>query len=154
MNQIPVKLKSKISQDLAYPIGAEILNEAFANVPQKGNLAIWFTAYNYSVSDFQKLRKQNQLYEIFRVSMIHPLKSLSSSNQFIEEGFYNENWEINIYPVPKELKSVAKQLLIDRVLPEAINWLQTPRTEIWKTGRKHFQALFKENEPQIFIKQD
>lgn len=154
MDLIPTKLKSKLSQDLAYPIGAEIISKLFANVPQKENLVIWFTSFNYFVSDFQNLRKQNKPYEIFRVSMIHPLNDLSSSNQFIEEGFYNENWEINVYPVPKELKSVAKQLLVNEILPQAKDWMEKPQTEIWRTGRKHFKAFFKENESKFFVELD
>ena len=151
---IPTRLKVKLPLDFSYPIGAEKLSEALASVPQFEKLVIWFSSYNYSASDRQILRKENEPYEIFRISMIHPLKSLSSSKQFIEEGFYNENWEIHVYPVPRELKSVAKQFLIDEVLPQAKVWMEIPRTEIWKTGRKHFKALFRENEPQIFIEQD
>ncbi|HRH45168.1 MAG TPA: hypothetical protein PKY82_26255 [Pyrinomonadaceae bacterium] len=140
---------------MAYPIGAEAISKAFVDLPQFEQLNIWFTTTNFAfASDFQEARKQNKSYEIFRVSMIHPLKSLASSKQFIEEGFYNEKWEIHVYPVPREVKSFAKQFLINEILPKAKEWMETPRTEIWRTGRKHFRALFKENEPQIFIEQD
>lgn len=139
---------------MAYPIGAEILSESLANVPQFEKLVIWFSSYNYSASNRQQLRKENEPYEICRISMIHPLKAFSASKYFIEEGFYNENWEIHIHPVPRELKNVAKQILIQDVLPKAKEWMEIPRTEIWKTGRKHFKAFFKENEPRILIQQD
>src|SRR4051812_10855754 len=142
---IPTQLKVKLPKDLAYPIGAEAISDAFLNVPQFERLVISFTPYNFGfASDFQEARKQNQPYQIFRVSMIHPLKDLSSSNQFIEEGFYNENWKIDVYPVPRELKSAVKNFLVEESLPKAKIWLEKPRTEIWKTGRKYFQVLFQE----------
>ena len=140
---------------MSYPIGAESISKALVGVPQFEKLVIWYTTTNFAfASDFQAARKQNLPYKIFEVSMIHPLKDLSSSKQFIEEGFYDENWEINVYPVPKELRSVAKLLLLKEVLPKTKEWLQEPRTEIWKTGRKHFQALFNEIENEIFIQRD
>lgn len=140
---------------MTYPIGAEAISRAFAGVPQFKNLVIWFTTTNFAfVSDFQEARKQNQPYEIFQVSMRHPLKSLTSSKQFIEEGFFEENWEIHVFPVPRELKSVAKQLLLNNALLKAKDWLEKPRTENWKTDRKYFRVLFVEKESYIIIKQD
>lgn len=140
---------------MAYPLGAEAISEAFVNVPQFEKLVTSFTPYNFGfASAFQEARKRNQPYKIFRVSMIHPLKGLSSSNQFIEEGFYEENWKIDVYPVPSQLKSIAKELLINDGLPKAKEWLETPRTEVWKTERKHFQILFHEKEGKILIEQD
>lgn len=140
---------------MSYPIGAESISKAFVGVPQFEKLVICFTTTNFAfVSDFQEARKQNLPYKIFEVSMIHPLKDLSSSKKFLEEGFYDENWEINVYSMPKEFRSIAKTLLLTEVLPKAKLWLQEPRTDMWKTGRKHFQALFKEIENKIFVQQD
>lgn len=152
---IPTNLKVKLPKDLAYPLGSEAISEALTDAPQFEKLVISFTAYNFGfASDFQEARKRNQPYNIFRVSLIHPLKGLSSPNQFIEEGFYDENWGINVYAVPSQCKSIAKELLITAGLPKAKEWLETPRTEIWKTGRKHFQILFHEKEGKILIEQD
>ena len=86
--------------------------------------------------------------------MKHLLKNLTSPKQFIDEGFYNENWEIHVYSVPSQLKSIAKELLVEEGLPKAKSWLEAPRTEMWKTGRKYFQILFDEKESRISIKQD
>ena len=152
---IPTKQKFKLSKTMAYPIGAETVSEAFAGVPQFEHLKIYFTTTNFVfVSDFKEVRKQKQFYKIFEVSMIHPIKSLTSPKRFIEEGFYNENWEIHVYSVPSELKSITKKLLSIEGLPKAKNWLELPRTETWKTGRKYFQVLFNEAESRISIKQD
>lgn len=137
-------------QTMTYPIGAEPISEALFGIPQFERLAIWFS----STSSIQEARKQNKPYKIFEVSMIHLLKSLSSPQKFIEDGFYDENWEIHVYAVPRELKSAAKRLLIDEALPKAKQWCEKPRTEMWKTGRKCFRALFDEKECGILIEQD
>jgi hypothetical protein len=152
---IPKTFKAKLSQTMTYPIGAEVVSEALVGVPQFEKLMISFTPPNFgSASIFQDARKQNQSYKIFEVSMHHHLKNLTSPKRFIEEGFYNENWEIHIYAVPRELKAIAKQLLLNEALPKAKEWCEKPRTEMWRTGRKYFQVLFNEKESKIFIKQD
>jgi hypothetical protein len=140
---------------LAYPIGAEVISEALIGVPQFKDLTVSFMPYNFAfASDFQEARKQNKPYKIFEVSMIHIDKHLSSPKQFIEDGFYDENWEIHVYAVPRELKSTAKQLLLNEALPKAKIWLETPHTENWKFGRKYFRVLFNEKEERILIEQD
>lgn len=140
---------------MAYPIGAELISANLIGVPQFEKLTICFTPHNFDfASDLQEARKQGEPYKIFEVSMIHPLQRFSASKELIEEGYYEENWEINVYPVPRELKSTAKQLLLDKALPKAKEWLEKSRTEIWKTGRKNFQVLFNEKENSIFIEQD
>jgi hypothetical protein len=152
---IPTKLKFKLPQTMTYPIGAEAISQEFTDVPQFEKLVIWFTTTNFAfASDFQEARRKNEPYKIFEVSMIHTDKHLSSPKQFIEEGFYEEHWEIRVYAVSRELKSVANRLLIEQGLPKAKIWLETPRTANWKTGRKYFQVLFHEKESLISIKQD
>jgi len=152
---IPTRLKLKLPQTLSYPIGSEAVSERLLGVPQFEKLEISFTPpFLASASTFQAARKQNQPYKIFQISMIHPIKGLTSSNQFIEEGYYDENWKIDVYAVPRELKSAAKNLLLNEGLPSAKQWLEAPRTETWKTGRKHFHVLFHEKENIVSIKQD
>jgi hypothetical protein len=140
---------------MAYPIGAEAISRELTDVPQFEKLVIWFTTTNFAfASDFREARRKNEPYKIFEVSMIHIDKYFSAPKQFIDEGFYQEHWEIHVYAVPRELKSAAKRLLIEQGLPKAKIWLETPRTANWKTGRKHFQVLFHEKESLIEIKQD
>lgn len=149
---IPTKYKCKLPDSMSYPIGAELISSAFIGVPQFDSLELWFSFYN-SVRK-SKVRQENIPYEVFIVSMSHPIKSLTSPNQTIKEGFYDENWKIHIYPVPRKFKAIAKQFLINEAIPLAKKWMEAPRTEIWKTGRKEFRVMFKENEPQIFIEHD
>lgn len=152
---IPTKYRSKLSKDLSYPLGAEIISEAFAGVPQFESLSLSFSPYGSIFSSgVEKTRRHIEPYKIFEVEMHHHLKGLTSPNRFIEEGFYDENWEIHVYPVPAELKSAAKRLLLDKGLPQAKQWCEKPRTETWKTGRKCFQVLFDEKECEILIEQD
>ena len=140
---------------MAYPIGAEVISEALIGVPQFKDLTVSFSPYNFAfASDFQEARKQSKPYKIFEVSMIHIDKYLSSPKQFIEDGFYAERWGIDVYAIHRELKSIAKRLLIEEGLPKAKIWLETPRTENWKFGRKYFRVLFNEKEEKILIEQD
>jgi hypothetical protein len=152
---IPTRIKFKLPHTMSYPIGAESISEAFFGIPQYEKLIISFTTTNFAFgADFHEARKQNNPYKVFEVSMVRPLKHLTSGKQFVEEGFYDENWEVHVYPVPKEFRSNANVLLLTTVLPKAKLWLQEPRTETWKTGRKHFHALLKEIDNEISIKQD
>src|SRR5215475_8224591 len=107
---IRTRSKFKLSHTLSYPIGAESVSESLKGVPQESVLSIGFyDKPGVFVSGFRKLRETNTPYPIFVASFRHIHPGLTASNQFIADGWYQENWELTVYPVPRHLKSVARQ---------------------------------------------
>jgi len=151
---IPTKYKSKLPQTLSYPVGAEVVSASLKGVPQEPALTIGF--YDKPVifaSDFAKLRETNSPYPIFNASYRHIQPGLTASKQFISEGWYEETWELSVYPVPRKLKSVARQALITEGLPQVRNWLSADRSPTWRHGRKHLEIFFIETDGRILVRE-
>jgi|SRR5882724_7138414 len=132
---IPTKYKTKISKDHSFPVGAELLTSTLLSVPQLEKLKVSFCPMpipNLKNNAQSILAAQYRNFQI----------SLSSSNQFIAEGWYDETWELTVYAVPREQKYVIKHLLVDEGLQKLSSWLTTERSPAWRHGRKDFTILF------------
>ncbi len=151
---ISTKHKSKLPHTLSYPVGAEAVSESLKGVPQEPVLSIGF--YNKPTifaSEFRKLRDSKSPYPIFNATFRHIQPGLSASNQFIAEGWYEETWELSVYPVPREHKSVARQVLLSEGLPQIKKWLCAERPPSWKQGRKHCEIFFVESDGRIIVRE-
>ena len=135
---IPTKYKSTLPQRLSFPIGAEILSEALLSVPQFEKLTVTFFYYS-KANDFPKESVEFSVVEI-RFRNLKP--NQNSPKQFIDEGFYDETWEITVKPIPRELKSKIKQHLIAQGLPKIKEWLSVKRPASWLEGRKSLEVLY------------
>jgi hypothetical protein len=92
-------------------------------------------------SDFQDLIKNSGRIPVLRVSFRHVDPGLTGSKYFIEEGFYNENWDITVYPVPRTIKHDAQQIIVDKGLPLVRSWLSKKPAPCFR-GRKSYTLLF------------
>src|SRR5215204_332946 len=120
---IPTRYKSKLPHSLSYPVGAEAISESLKGVPQVPALSLGFyDRPTVFASEFQKLRDSNSPYPIFNATFRHIQPGLSASNKYIAEGWYEETWELSVYPVPRGLKSAARQVLLSEGLPLIRKW--------------------------------
>lgn len=151
---IPTRYKSKLPHTLSYPVGAEAVSEALRGVPQETALTIGFyDRPTLFASEFRKMRDSNSPYPIFDAAFRHIQPGLSASRQFIAEGWYEETWELSVYPVPRALKSVARQALLTEGLPGIMRWLSTDRQPSWRHGRKRCEIFFAESERRIILRE-
>ncbi len=142
---IPTDHRFKLPKTMSYPIGAEFVSELLANVPQRDLLNLTFVFH----SGFRKAHEQDYPFKIFEAEFTKSDMHLTASNYFIEKGQYEEKWELTVYPVPRQMKSVAQRLLVENGLPRIAKWLATERTPLWKTGRKSIAILFDQAEESI-----
>jgi hypothetical protein len=151
---IPTSYKSKLPHTLSYPVGAEALSESLKGVPQEAALSVG--VYSQPIlfaSEFRKLRDSKSPYPILNATFRHIQPGVSASNRFIAEGWYEETWELSVYPVPRELKFVARQILLSEGLPRIKKWLSAERPPSWKHGRKHCEIYFTENDGRIIVRE-
>jgi hypothetical protein len=109
---IPTTYKSKIPQGFSYPLGAEIISEALAGVPQYEQLSIRFSSYNVRSRGFQRLITTRELW----ILQIH----------FYVESIYP--WKITVGTLPSEHKHTAQEAL-KAILPEVHRWLSVLNPE-------------------------
>ncbi len=146
---IPTRYKARLHQELSYPVGAEALSEGLQEVPQIANLSISFTSPSLAHP-----MEANSPYRVLVAEYNYQPVSLSSSKQFIEDGWYNENWGLTVFAVRRQVKSLVKTLLAQDGLPRVKNWLLAERTPIWKYGRKTCCILFNEKNKSIDVQED
>src|SRR5205085_6402290 len=93
-------------------------------------------------------------YEVFVASYHNHPVGLSSSNKFIEEGWHQEHWELNVHAVSREVKSVVKTLLVTTGIPQVSDWLRQPKSDTWKHGAKYCRLFFHESHGTIEVQAD
>lgn len=149
---IPTKYKAKLPQTLSYPIGAEAISESLKNVPQIDQFSLSF----HTGIRLSSLRQSglHMDYTIFAADYSNVPISLTSSNQFVEQGWYDERWELTVYAVPRQFRATAKKLLLEDGLIRIEKWLTAERTEVWKYGRKRCAVTFNEEDATITIQED
>ena len=129
---IPTSFKSKIPKFLSYPVGAEIITHELYTVPQFDKLSISFSYYNSLKNQTDRAKP----YSIIEARFRNIKPSLSSSTRFIEEGWYNEHWEIYVNPVPREVKYKVKELMRNDGFAKIRNWFYNEKNFIGYEGRK------------------
>jgi hypothetical protein len=87
-------IREKISRELAFPLGYEVLQSAFGDFPQWPRCEFWFQALpTYWASDFAHTLAASEPYPIVCV------RHRSSPSGF----------SIYVYPVARALKSIARE---------------------------------------------
>jgi len=141
---IPTHYKMRVPRTLAYPIGAELVSSALAEVPQRERMTLGFyDKPTIFASDYHQLLARG-IYAVVAASYRNLGPGLSGSNRDIETGFYTESWELSIYPVPVKEKARVRAALVADGLPAVRGWLTLARPATWREGRHGFQVLYHE----------
>ncbi len=99
---IPTTSRDKPRRGRSYAVGAELLSEALAGVPQ-------FEEFSLAFRDCSWLNGA--------VSVVYDSAATA--------------WRIEVGSVPSEIRSTVRQYLMAAGLPALRTWLLTPRPEIW-----------------------
>ena len=100
----PTRFKGKISADLSYPVGAELISSELANMPQAGHIDITFRR------KYQRLKTRGEPYPIFAVSYVGARADRSA-------------WGIEVGPVSRILKPKVREALTHECFPIIRRWL-------------------------------
>lgn len=122
---IPTGYRDKLSKRLSYPVGAEEISNSLADAGDLRPFSLSFCARPVEpASQFQRVLAARQPYTIVRAEYRPARKpGLSAAAFMIEAGRYDERWVLDVYPVLRELRHIANQLLRDRGFPAMRLWL-------------------------------
>jgi hypothetical protein len=67
------------------------------------------------------------------------------------QKYLDGRWSLWVYPVRRQLKAVAKTVLIDRGLARISDWLSAERPESWYFGRKACDVIFIPDDGEVRI---
>jgi hypothetical protein len=124
---IPTRFKYKLPRGFSYPIGAEALSDALAGTPNFELLSVWFVDPARSRgAAFRRVISERLPYTILSAEFRPALGlGLWGSRDGIEKGWYDEKWQVTVYPVLRELRHLANQLLREQGLPAVAHWLRS-----------------------------
>jgi hypothetical protein len=134
---IPTVSKQRLGSDLSYPVGTETVSEHLAGAPQFGRLKLRFAKFFLDTYGYASLSFSPVAACLYR--NLEP--GLTGSQFAIDEGFYDETWEIHIWAVPRESRPKARTALLGGGLTSIRAWLSRPRSKTWRQGHKRFTIL-------------
>ena len=152
MELIRTSYRARLPRGLSYPVGAQALSQALAGVPQFESLELSFHLHpQLFASQFRENLLAGGPLTIFTASYCHMIPGLSASHLMLESGFYDENWELIVFSVPSEKRYAIRERLLTVGLPRVRSWLAEPRSQVWRTGRKHVSLQFDPVEESIHV---
>ena len=127
---IPTRFKAKIAHDWSYPIGAEVLSNALAEIPQYALINLDFHSPH--------IKKGENTIPLIWVNYSNPRTTAME-----------RNWSITVYSVPSSLRSEFRKRLIGEVLPCLRRWITAKRTPVWLGGNKGLHVVFNKETEKI-----
>lgn len=148
---IPTASKHKLPGHLSYPIGAQALTEGLAGAPHLDSLTVSFWDQPvWPASRFQKILADKQPYVIMAAAH-DPVRKpgYGGSNSFVESGWYDEKWKLTVYPVLRELRHMANELLREKGLGLITQWLRCSTQAVWLLHYHRIELIFHPLEESI-----
>jgi len=143
-NLIPSGYKSKIPRTLVWPIKAQELSAALAEVPQFDELKLNFRFYQSDLAAFQW-----SWMTLLRVDYSRRDRGFSSSRSMAERGWHNKTWNIIITPVPSSEAKIIRDHLLP-ALPKVAEWL-TQNNTLQTVGTKSVRVVWEKKKDEVYL---
>ena len=133
---IPTRFKAKISHELSFPIGAERLSKALLHTPQFNQLSLHFKSDRWRNVSFRRYAC---------IGIEHSSRRVDMVDRFLDSAgvpLFNE-WQVNVFPVPRIHRHLIHQHINDRALPEICEWLRK-RDHTEQPGEESLAFFFDE----------
>ena len=143
---IPTSYRKKIGHTHGYPLGAEVISAALADVPQFSRFTIAFH------EDYSRRRiawPDPANYRVLGVSYRKIFDLPPTDKPALDLDWRERNWEIYVYPVPRTRKYLIKTLLLSEALPTVRTWLL--RNAANPMGRQNIVFSFSENSEKLSL---
>ncbi len=141
---IPTAYRAKIAHTLAFPIGAEALSKAFAELPQ-------FTQFEVSFASRQWRRSNvvgDVLCLVLTVSYRRSGTSLTTGEWAIKHGFLEPRWQITVHPVFRTIKHKVRTSL-EKAMPGVCSWLLANSTAETRLGNLELTLTYNETDDNM-----
>jgi hypothetical protein len=100
----PSIVRCKISRELAFPVGYELLRDHFSTSRYLSESCFCFAAHPTTfASEFARILRERERYCVLRLE--HSTKALNPADQAT-------HWHFTLYPVLRGLKSIARAALV------------------------------------------
>ena len=135
--------RNKLPQTLSHPIGLELIESALAEVPQLESLRVMFSSGHWQATKFRRSLRDREPYAVLTVSYRPANKpGFIGSNEMAERGYYDEAWELTVNPTLREVRALARRLLISDGLPAVASWLRRAHAEAGDSRYRGLELVF------------
>ena len=135
--------RNKLPKTLTYPIGLELIESVLASVPQLASLRVMFSSGHWQATKFRRCLSEREPYAVLTVSYRPAGKpGFIGSNDMAEGGYYDEAWELTVNPTLRELRALARRLLISDGLPAVASWLRRARVAAVDSRHRAIDLMF------------
>ncbi len=151
---IPTRARVKLPYHLSYPIGAEALSEKLQKAPRREMLGLFFRSRPVLASaEFQRWLREQEPYPILVAEYRPALDEKTKKASVLEKlGLTDERLEIAVYPVAREVRDIARELLGDLGLVHLAKWLKGATVRGTDTVRR-LELVFSPREGTIEIRE-
>ena len=152
---IPTRLKAELPRRLSCPVGAEAISGALAGVSHVEPLSVAFLdRAGRSASEFRRLRSRLAPYKIME-AVDQPARKpgISAAHFMVEAGWYDEKWELLVYPVLSECRHTANRLLREQGMPAVVRWLKSSDRAGWVERSRRVELVFSPADASLAIQE-
>lgn len=119
---IPTRNKNRVPRALSYPIGAEAISKALADVPQFDELSLEFRFWNRPARLYGTATPYPATsYPVLEAQYHGPLRYLSATPR--TEDYHFPRWTISVDAVPRSLRHQIQGMIVNVALPSVKSWL-------------------------------
>lgn len=149
---IPTKLRSKISGELSFPLGAKEISEVLEGVPQYASLTLaYYPHWDKTPACIRKILDSGESLCVMEARYRNVRPGRSGSQMLQDMGWYDETWELAVYPIPRNKRSATKTLLLAEGLPRIRAWLEMERPGTWRDGHHSCRLMVRFAEEGILL---
>jgi hypothetical protein len=147
---IPNSYKPKLPKFLSYPVGFEKLSAELDNATEPDVRIVFASPGGRLV----RAIRSRSVHPIMMASFTNRDAGASTSRSLDDMGFYGPKIELWVYPVARERRAEAVQLLLSEGFNRLRQWLAPDRTPVWKLSRHSLTVAFAPEESLLEYSED
>jgi hypothetical protein len=155
---IPTRRKSKIPSFLSFPLGAKVISQALAGVPQVEALAIEFRfSKDWRQHGFDKpywpIVGSGKPFPVLAASLVKTSPTAFSPREWVEQGLYGSRSTIWVEAVPRLIRHQIEGKLISEALPRIRQWLIANAQAGTREGGHHLTFFYDELANELAVRE-
>lgn len=135
--------RNKLPHTLSHPIGLELIRSSLSDAPQLDALRVRFSSGPWQATKFRRSLRDREPYVVLTASYRPANRpGFIGSNDMAERGDYDEAWELTVNPTLRELRALARRLLVSDGLPAVASWLRRAHAEAGDSRYRGIELVF------------
>lgn len=134
--------KPKLPRRFSWVVGVQRLSKRFAELPQFGNLRVWFSDHpvednwRITMTKAVALNLPQQVFTVWYSARVEPC------------------WYFRVFPVESEKRARVRKLLETQAFPEVEKWMRQERAATWLQSDKHLLCIWNRVADVIEMKEE